>query len=185
MSGRSVAIRESIVERLTGFGDYASDVRRVLVPQLQPESIPNISVAVVSEELEPDGDSNVGEPRFVSTIVIGIALVRKGNDTSVTDGQIDSDIEDALEKLLTDATFVTFGPAALFESVERVSSRRSYPQEGQAYFCVARVEMTFRTRISFEPVIPDHYKGMTITARPTGHPDAPAIVKKIDEADWT
>ena len=83
--------------------------------------------------------------------------------------------------LLTDPTFVSLGADALFESVERVTRRRLFPKDGEAYFAEVRIEFTFLHRVVFEPVVDDDYAGATVTAKPLGFDaDAPYTKFTID-----
>lgn len=184
MSSVAIAIREAVFDRLKDISDYKR-TRKTRLRQLQPEDLPSLSVLVVTEDHAPDGDANVGEPRFISDITIGVSVFRSFDTPDSLDDKLDDDVASIQTVLLTDPTFVKFGPSALFESVSRMVTRRREVQAGGSYAIELQLEMTFQTRVSFEPNIPDHYKGNTITARPLQSPDAPTVTIKIDEKDWT
>jgi hypothetical protein len=188
MTTTATAIREAIYSRLSTLPGYAK-VRRELTPQLQPSDLPCLSIAIVSEDMVEDGDANTGEPHFITNITIGISVAR-GFDNPVTlAGEIDSDVDAIETKLLTDPSFVppstSYPPPveaepALFEAVTRITRRREYPFDGEAYFCELRLEVTFETRIIFIPLTPDEFQKVRMTSYPIGHPDAPIITSEFE-----
>lgn len=184
MTSAAIAIREAIFERLADISDY-NRTRKTRLRQLQPEDLPALSVLVIGEENSPDGDDNVGEVRFVSDITIAVSVFRSFDRPEGLDETLDTDVEEIQNALLTDPTFVRLGHDALFEGIARMVTRRREVQAGASYAIELQLEMTFRTRIGFEPNVRDHYKGNTITARPLQSPDAPAVTIRIDEADWS
>ena len=182
MSSVAVALRDRIVATVERFWRF-SPVSKTSMPQLQPEALPWCGVFIAREVMTPDGDGNAGEPRFVSDVTIAISVVRGFQDTATLDGRIDQDFADMLAGLLCDPAFVAFGDDQLFESVERVDTRRLYPMQAETYFAELRMEMTFRTRIGFPPNVPDDYRRLRVTTRPYGHDDAPAVVSNFDQGD--
>lgn len=201
MSTGAVAIRDAIYDRLAGISDY-NRTRKQDTRQLQAEDLPSLLVKVVSEDMTPDGDANAGVPAFITNATIGISVVRGFDVPSELDSKIDDDADLVLNTLLTDPGFVGFpsgdpddvnGGIGLFEGISHITRRRATIQAGEAYLLELRLEMTFQTRCFFEPIIPDHYKGMTIETRLPSHtttPDGVTIqqedpVLHIDEPDWT
>jgi hypothetical protein len=186
LSTASTRLREAIITRLDapvllGYGA----VRRTPVAPLQPSDLPALTVYVISESLTPDGDGNAGELRFIATSTIGISLVRGFTDPATLDASIDVDLDKIETGLFTDPSFVHFGADGYFESISNMTRRRLYPQSGETYFAELRLEISFVNRIGFDPVIPDHYKGMSLTTNPLNNPDAPKITTVINEPDWS
>jgi hypothetical protein len=167
VSSFAVPIREAIFRRVSTLDGYAK-YRRVLEPQLQPDDLPCISVAILSETMSPDGDINAGVPHFISLVTIGISVIRGFEDTSFLDGKIDADISDIETKLLTDPTFVELVPTALFEGITQITRRRLYPQDGETYFCELRLEMTFQTRVDYPPDITTPFSGVSMQTATAG-----------------
>lgn len=168
MTTLATQIRDAVYDRLSILDGYTS-FRKAPVPQLQPDALPALSVFISGETLTPDGDDNAGEPHFEASVTIAVSVVRGFDDPSVLSGDIDADVDAIEEGLLCDPTFVTFGPDALLEGVSGIKRRRLYPQsgkDGETYFAELRLEITFRTRVSFEPDIDAAFEGVTITARP-------------------
>jgi hypothetical protein len=172
-------LREAIFSRvslLRGFAKY----RKTSTPQLQPTDLPCVTVAIVSEADSPDGDGNVGAIAFICDATIGVSVVRGFKDPDELECRVDRDIGLIRTKLFTDPTFVHFEPDTIFEEITQVTTRRVRSQDGETYFCEGRMEITFRRREVFEPVIPDDYEGMTVRVRPLQNPDAPIITAHWD-----
>ena len=190
MTTQATKIRNAVYDRLATLRGYNS-FRKTPVPQVQPKDLPSLAVYIMSENMVPDGDANAGEPHYVSDVTVAISVIRGFDDPAVLAGSIDEDIDAIETKLLTDPKFVGFGPNALFEAVPRIQRRRLYPnagKDGETYFAELRLEMTFQTRCSFEPVIPDNFDGVTISARPWTHghqPNDPNIAPVIIKANPT
>lgn len=192
MSTAAIKLRDAICQRLVGLSGYKT-LTKVYVPQLQPDQLPAISCHIVQSTSQADGDGNAGALEFVTSVVIAISITRGFEDPIFLDGRVDSDLYNIADSLFTDPSFVKFGDTdsdgdgdddddPLFESVEQITSRRLFPQTGETYFAEARLEITFKVREGYEPVIPDDYLGMDITARPLGKDEyTPAITLKIDQ----
>lgn len=168
MTTLATQIRDAVYSRLATLEGYTS-FRKSPIPQLQPDALPALSVFISGETLTPDGDDNVGEPHFEASVTIAVSVVRGFDDPAVLSGAIDADVDAIESGLLCDPTFVTFGPDALFEGVSGIKRRRLYPQsgkDGETYLAELRLEITIRTRVSFEPDIDAAFEGVTITARP-------------------
>lgn len=168
MSTEARAIRDAIVERLAGLNGHNEDVRTTPVPQWQPTDLPQISVYILSEDLIPDGDDNVGEPAFVSDIRIGISAMRGFDLNDAQDTALDGDSEAIRAALLQDPDFVNCGPDSLFESVPAWREQRMFPQDGEAYFAELRIEATFRVRVDYPPMTPDDFLRLRQTTRLAG-----------------
>jgi hypothetical protein len=150
----ATAIRDAAFTRAQASGTWTK-ARKTDVPTLTGTDLPALQVFLLSERMTPDGDANVGVPRFVSEATIGISVVRGFADPVVIDGQIDVDVDAILDGLLCDPTFVGVPPAGagLFEGVTAINRRRLFPQSGETYFVETRLELTFMFRCDFEPAL--------------------------------
>lgn len=187
-------IRDAIIERLTD-QDWlpVRTVRRQPRPQLQEENLPALFVVVVEESETPEDDANIGVPRFISELTIGISVVVGEQMPAALDADLDDIVSRIRSALLTDPTFVRGvdparersdpGRYPLFESVTKVRRGRIFPQDGAAYFAEGRLEITFRLRTQYDPVVTDRYEKTVLTARLAGSdPAAPALRVVIDRA---
>jgi hypothetical protein len=161
-------IRDAIYSRLSTIAGYTT-YRKVPVPQLQPEQLPALSIFVLNGRAVPDGDGNVGEPRLIWDDTIGISVCRGFEDPAMMEGTIDAEVDNILNLLLTDATFSTFGAGALWEALNSASRRWVFPQDGEAYFAELRLELTFRSRADYPPVVTANLTNVNIkTVFPVG-----------------
>ena len=179
MTTDATALREAIIGRLATLPGYKKLPRRVPLPQQQPSDLPQLSVFIMGERLTPDGDAGAGEPSFISDVTIGISDMRGFATPAVLDGQNDAAVDAIESRLLTDPTFTRKGDRSrseddplrypLFEAVTGIVRKRVYPQDGEAYFAELRLEMTFRTWVTFPPVVCDAFESVAITLLERGH----------------
>lgn len=137
--------------------------RTIPVPPAVTSDFPLLAVFVLREQMLPDGDSNAAAPEFVLDVTIGVSIAR-AYDLEFLDGLMDRDVA-LVESLFTDPTFVRREPGCLFESIESVLSARLFPPNGETYFGETRVEIVFRTRCGFDPVITDQFAGVNVTSK--------------------
>ncbi|MGD9766855.1 MAG: hypothetical protein AB7U62_04355 [Pseudolabrys sp.] len=171
MSTEATRIRDAIIARVQTLAGYTS-FRKTPVAQLQPEQLPAMSVFILSEQMQPDGDANAGEPNFSSTVTIGISVIRGFEDPATLEGQVDADVDAIETLLLCDPTFVHFGPDPLFEAVTSINRRRLYPQAGETYLAELRLEIAFLARVSYPPRVTDILETVHVTTKPalSGNP---------------
>jgi hypothetical protein len=179
-----IDLRNAIFDRVTVVPGYSyTTKRKTPLPTLADNQLPSISVCILGGEGSPDGDANTGNVRLINNDVIALSIVRGMSDPAILEGNIDAELEVLKTALFTDPTFVRFGDGFFFEALMATRRRWLFPQNGDEYFIELRYEMTFRTRESFEVVIPDAYEKTTLTTRPAGTgANTPAVTVEIDEA---
>ncbi|GEP09813.1 hypothetical protein [Methylobacterium gnaphalii] len=195
MSSPSTLIREAIVERLSGLSWLpVASVRRQPRPQLQESDLPALLVILIDETETPEDDDNVGEPRFLSNITVGISLVTGEEMPDVLDADLDDLVDRIRSTLLCDPTFVRGVDLSkapddperypLFEAVTRIRRGRLFPQDGATYFAEGRLEISFRSRTAYKPVLDDELELVTFSGRPAGSSaQALAIRGRIEFSD--
>jgi hypothetical protein len=182
VSSQSIIIRDQIVSRLqaaTALAPYGK-IRKTPLPQAQPSDLPILSVFVMNEQSSRDGE---GYPQFERNITIGISVVRGFEDPVTLDGEIDGDIALIENTLLTDPTFVGKTPQGYFESVEGMTCRRLFPQVAETYVCELRLEMTFKTRVDFDPIVVDDFKKMVVDTKPLDTSDNTPLIRSEYDQD--
>jgi hypothetical protein len=192
MSSEATKIREAIIERLTG-QDWlpVTGLRRQARPQLQETEIPALLVVIADELETPEDEANIGQPRFMNEVTIGISYCVGYLPPEQLDEALDAATNGIRKRLLQDPTFVRgIDPSKaeddpdrwpLFEAVTKVRRGRLFPQEGATYFAEGRLEITFQFRTSYDPDIDDVLEYVVITARPAGAgPGTPPIGLTID-----
>ena len=83
-----------------GADEYLEAIANHRRPTLSGADLPALQVFLLSEDYSPDGDANVGVPRYIVDAGIGISVVRGFGDPVVTDGDIDADVDAILNALL-------------------------------------------------------------------------------------
>lgn len=183
-----IALRDAIAARLHIPAAGYKTLRKTIVPQLQPDQLPALTVIVADGSATPDGDGNAGEPRFVEDDTIGISVTRAVEDPAVADGEIAAEVERIKDRLFTDPSFVNFGPDSLFESIVSIKRRWLFPPAGETYWVELRLEITFRGRTFYPPAVPDDYRELGVTYAPAdqvANADLPAEERTTIERSWT
>jgi hypothetical protein len=157
-TSRSIQIRDAIFERITGLTGVYKTLRKTPMPTLQPADLPACSVFIDREDKTSDGSPNIGAIKYIVEATIIIGVMRGFNDPVFMEGGLDDDFLTIEHLLLTDASFTKRGPGGLFEAIPSTSRRWRYEQTGEAYFAEMRLEMPFRFRQMFVPLVPDKLK---------------------------
>ena len=172
-ASNSTAIRDAIFARLaplvpTGFSKWGL-ARVVSAPTVNATMLPALQIVLLKETYTPDGDENVGPPRFIVDATIGISVMRGMTDPAVLDGQADNDMRRFLDTLLHDGTFVNSDsatdsddvpssgdPVFWFESIPRIESdRRMVQQQAEGYMLELVLRITFRSREFWDALAPN------------------------------
>jgi hypothetical protein len=133
----------------------------VSAPTVNATQLPALQVTLLKETFSPDGDENVGPPRFIVDTTIGISVMRGLTDPAVLDGQADNDMTNFVGCLLHDGTFVNSqsgasGDAFWFEGITRIEAdRRMVQTASEGYMLELVLRMTFRFREYFDPLAPN------------------------------
>lgn len=175
MITQATLIRNAVLTRVRSMVGWGSTAQSPIGTQ-QPDKLPFCGVYLLREDMRPDGEGNVAEPRFIHSAVIGLSIVAKGGAADALDDGIDDWIDDILTLLLQDTTFVGFGNGRLFEEISDVKRSRVFPGEGETYFAEGRLEITFEFRTFWPPLVVDDLNKIRMTVRPAHfEPDTPSL----------
>jgi hypothetical protein len=92
----SFIIRDGMLDRLKQLPTFQGVRRWSTTPafrvqsQLDANQIPYVSCYLIDERLEPDGDANHAEPRFIHTVRVGFSVVITSSDDTVAEQNLDS-----------------------------------------------------------------------------------------------
>jgi hypothetical protein len=151
--------------------------------QAQPQDIPHIGVYFIEERLTPDGDADVGEPRFRSTAQIGFSVYIADNDPDATLKTLD-DVYQVITrgilmspKIYLDAS----GNKCLqgYASGRRVHVFGAMTKDNN--LPIAELQYTLSIdlgTITYEPVIPDMLEVVHVETHPS--PDSDLILSEYD-----
>jgi hypothetical protein len=78
--------------------------------KVMPNMMPYCSVYFLSEALAPDGDADIGEVRFQSTVRLGFSVMLVNNDPDMMEDRLDDAYQSIMDGLLRDPTFVRTAP---------------------------------------------------------------------------
>lgn len=98
-------VRDGIMARVKAMPYFASfhfSSNKAL--QIQPQSLPFCGVYFIQETGVPDGDANVGEPRFRTTVRIGFSVIVVNNDPEAAEYQLDTAMQVLAGGLFSDPT---------------------------------------------------------------------------------
>jgi hypothetical protein len=179
-------IRDQAYKRLT-VGPIAGNwekTRKLPIPTLSDQDLPCLSVFMIRENMEADGDETVGPPRFVCNMVLGISIFDSALKPDVLDGKLDTLVDLIEDTLLQDITFVSMkwtDGQQLLEGFPSIQRTNHYPQNGESYLMEARIAMTIKYRVFFEPIAPNAFTEVDVHAAPfDGTIDSGEFTTSID-----
>ena len=156
---------------------------------VQPEQVPFLGVYHLNEDFGPDGDANMGEPRFFCSLNLGYSYVVQNNDTDQAEDFLDQ-AHWSFMKLLHDAHWKDFDLPndVRVEAVTKGSYSKHYGNIGSNANALPiaelRMEFTYTYRIGFDPIIPDLFllfHGRTLPHWPEEPGDLPIITEWVLE----
>lgn len=163
-------IRDAAYDRLVkALGAQFKFTRKTPILPLQGDQLPQLGVFLVGETFSPDGDADVGPPRYKVDAQLSISVVVSAAAPDAADGQCDYLVDQVLTTLLTDGSFValTDGTGApLMESIGAIRRTMNFPKDGDAYYLEGRLQITCSYRCFFEPVAPNALEHVDITVQP-------------------
>lgn len=147
-----------------GLGTTFRTYRKTPMLQVQPSDLPALGVYIQRERREPDGQSNIAEPRFVHQLTLGFSgAVHVETDKQNELHALEEWMTQLDDILLSDARFVSMTEGVT--SMDRVSQ---YAKIGEVTLFEIRVEMTVQFRSYWPPRVTDILEKIVIT---TQYPD--------------
>lgn len=171
MTTLATYIRDQAFTRLTSGSISANwkSTRKFPLPTVQQDQLPVLSVFLLSENMEPDGDENVSVPRFISTVNLAMSVLESADKPDTADGALDPLVDLIEDTLLQDPSFVSLTDAngnALIESFPEIRRSYSFPQQGEAYFIEVRLVLSIKFRCFFEPKAPNALTEVDVDTKP-------------------
>ena len=149
-------LRNGTVERLIAAGIAGGRVASSRYASIEADGSSQARVYLRKGQYRADGDPRAGEPSFVRERVLVISLVRAAGITEELDDDLDADIEDVLEALLTDPSYLSEIEGIGSAEIEYVSKT-----EGEFRTIEAVIEIEVLDRIQFEPAIADSFESLS------------------------
>lgn len=174
-------IRDEIYKRIENLVEWRTKRKVPNVPY-GADQFPRLGVYLGRENETPDGDANVGPPRYISEVTIIISVTEALSKPQVLDGEVDDTVDLIKNTLLQDITFVSLKDESgnfMLDSIPNISRQYFYPNNGDTYYIECRLQMTFRMNVVYEPITPIPFETLAVDARPNDDPvpiGAPYII---------
>lgn len=155
----AMLVRDGILARLRVLPFFANNhftFRKSRQFQIQPDQMPYCCVYFSGEDLTPDGDANVGEPRARSSVQLNHSIIIVNNDPDRAEDRLDDAFQSIMNGLLTDPTFFDND---LFKIQAFIRGKRSHSYgtaSNEVPFVEMKLELTFDLgHLSWEPDVRD------------------------------
>jgi hypothetical protein len=158
-SSYAMIVRDEILARVKSMPFFATfKFSTNKAEQIQPEHVPFCGVYFISEDLTPNGDADVGEPRFNSSALYGVSIVVQNNDAKAAEDKLDEAWVLVADRLFRDPTLY-LNPAAQIQSYVRGNRTHQFGSIG-ADNSIPIAESRFTLTcdlgvIDFPPYVPD------------------------------
>ncbi len=135
----AIIIRDGVLDRMREMPYFENfNFRRSKQLSVQAQQLPYAACFFVDETLTPDGDPNVGEPRFKHALRLGFSVAILNNDTDETEDLLDAAYWALMNGLLRDPTLMNMISNALpgnsrIEGITRSTRRNVYGANAAGY----------------------------------------------------
>jgi hypothetical protein len=173
------------LQKMPWFADFTfSDNKSV---QIQPQDIPFCGVYFINEANTPDGDANVGEPRFRCMTTIGFSVIVQYDAASTVGKTLDIAYQAIIRGLLSDPTFYN-NKEFKIQAFTRGMRQHVYGaigKENEMPIAEMRFELTCDLgTITYEPFVPDILETVRITTKRLDDVVDLAVQEIDTEVDW-
>lgn len=184
----------AVFDRLAQSSFFSGFVCKRISSALQIEAdihIPSLGVFLGEEILEPDGDLNAGDIRFINRVTIGIQILVKNNDPTAMLAKLDQASWFVLNQLLRDNTlmnrFKTTMPDGDYFRLEGLPRIRFRPDvwglagsQNETPFGERLFWLTYQFRTEWYPTDFDDLERITVTtAFPPGDADGQSKTQQV------
>jgi hypothetical protein len=183
-SSYAMIVRDEILARAKSMPFFATfKFGTNKAEQVQPEKIPFCGVYFISEDLTPDGDADVGEPRFRSSVLYGVSIVVQNNDAAAAENKLDEAWVLVADRIFRDPSLY-MNPAAQIQAYVRGNRTHQFGSVGaDNSIPVAECRFTLTCdlgTIDFPPVIDDDFNTLHVTTQwPSG--GTPAEIAEVQQ----
>lgn len=184
MTTIATQIRDAMFTRLTTPAFPWLSTRKIPVPPIQIGQLPALGVYLIRENFTPDGDSNVGPPRYIVDAVIGVMVMEESSTPSVLEGSMDALVDLIEDTILTDPTFLTIKDSNgefLIDSVPNISRTYDFPKDGETQYIQARLQFTVRFMVIYPPVLTNNFNTMLLTVQPPNQGSVSGIASTMPD----
>lgn len=164
---------------IAAFGPRFKTYRKTPMLQVQPVDLPLLGVYIMREQGVPIGDANHTEPRFRSTLTMGISgAIWADTDDQNKLYQLEQTMSEVNDILLSDAKFVT-----LVEGFSGIDRQSQYAKVGEITLFEIRVELQMVYADWYPPKVVDDFNTLHVTTQypPNVDPDTVLEIIRVYE----
>lgn len=182
----AMLVRDGELARLKALPFFANwTFRKSRQFQLQPDLFPYCCVYFSNEDLTPDGDANVGEPRARAIVQLNHSIVIKNNDPDRAEDRLDDAYQAIMNGLLTDPTFFDndqFKIQAFIRGKRSHSYGNAGRQDNETPFAEMKLELTYDLgHLSWEPDVRDMFETAHVEVQhPPGDVNNTHVISQYD-----
>lgn len=167
----SIVIRDMLLAKLKAAPFFAKfTFRKSRQLPGQPDQLPFLGVYIISEDMTPEGDPNMGEIDFIHDLKLGFSVAIVNNDPEACEEKLDQSFWAIMNTLWRDQYLMNMIDTSAYpggvsnpdntriESVLRGSRRHVFGttlQNNETPIGEMRYEATVRYRASYPPIITD------------------------------
>jgi len=167
----SFVIRDMLLDKLVAAPFFAGFiVRKIRMLQYMPHQLPFLGAYIVTEDMEPDGDWNTGDIRFIHTLKLGFSVAVINNDPVASEAKLDAAFWTIMNTLWRDPYLMNMIDTSAYpggvgnpdntriEGVSRGYRRHVWGNSGlnnETPIGELQYEASLKYRTEWEPIIPD------------------------------
>lgn len=162
----AIVFRDAVYNVLTTLSGFASIEKNPIKP-VKDEDLPAIRIYLKTERMSSEGQWNQDEPHFVHTPTLWISVLLPGTSAPVLDGSVVL-MAETIKSLILSGYVTTEqddtiddGPYRhvinYSEGIENFNVDYLYPLDGQSSICEIRMQIDFKLRSSWHPMVPDDF----------------------------
>lgn len=168
MSSISNYIRDAMFDRIRTLYPWKV-TRKAPSPTLQIGDVPALGVFLLRETMNPDGDANVGPPRYIVDAFISVAVIDNATDPQVLEGSLDAKVDAIRDALLKDHTFIDLrwtDNEPVIDSIPNITRTYQFPNNGETYYIECRLQFQVRYYCYFDPIAPNALLEVDVNTQP-------------------
>ena len=169
MTTLATQIRNAMFVRLTTSAFTWKSTRKIPVPPIQPNQLPALGVYLIRESMGPDGDANVGPPRYIVDAVFSVNVLEEASNPDVLEGSMDALVDQVENTLLSDISFLNLSDSngdTIIDSIPAITRNYDFPKDGETQYIQCRLQFTVRFFVIFPPIITHDLITFGLTVRP-------------------
>lgn len=181
----ALMVRDAIFDRVKTFAFFKNfTFSKTRAFQVQPDKLPFCGIYFVNELMIPDGDANVGEVRFRTSVRVGFSIIIQNNNADAAEATLDQALTALLGGLFSDTTLTAFSAEPKiqgFSHGERSHVFGAVGMDNETPVAELQFDLTVDLGVTdYAPYVPDDLETIHVTGRPSLDPDTPLVEREWD-----